>query len=206
MHRIVPGSREEAFPTRILCYIFLYFLIFLLSATTKCMARKRTQKRSRYFVALPFRTQITLATLNSGIVLATGTLSGNFTEDFQVVSVDSKWTLGGYTAGNGPISVGYAHNDYSVTEIKEALEVNLLGPANKIEQERARRLVRDVGMFDQIAPGSFLNNGVSFRTKLNWLISDGFELDVYAFNEGPVALDTGSVVTVAGKIYGYWRI
>ncbi len=168
--------------------------------------RRRRKRASANFVALPFRTLITLGTLAAGAVLNTGTLSGNFTEDFRVISVDATWSIADFTpaTGDGPVSVGFAHNDYNATEIAEALSVNLLGPSNKIEQERASRLVRDIGSFDNESSGSVLADGQPIRTKLNWLINDGFELDVYAFNEGADALGTGAIVNVHGKIYGYW--
>ncbi len=172
-------------------------------------ARRRRRRRNPNFVALPFRTLITLGTLAAGSLISTGTLSGNFAEDFRVISVDAQWSISGYTpvTGDGPVSVGFAHNDYSAAEIAEALEVNLLSPANKIEQERAGRLVRDVGTFysDGVVNDlATINNGNPVRTKLNWMINDGFELDVYAFNEGADALTTGAIVNVYGKLYGYW--
>ncbi len=168
------------------------------------LAKHRRRRRNPNFVALPFRTSMTLSTLAATTAFATGTLSGNFTEDFRCISVDSKWSITGLTDGEGPIAVGFAHNDYSVGEIKEALEVNLLGPGNKTEQEQAGRLVRDVGTFEQLT-NTNLNDGNLFRTRLNWQIQDGKELDVYAFNEGS-QLTTGTIVFVSGKLYGYWQV
>ncbi len=172
----------------------------------------RRRRRRRNFVALPFRTLITIGTLGAATVISTGTLSGNFTEDFQCISVDSKWSISGLVNvdGDGPITVGFAHNDYTVAEIAAALEVNLLGPGNKTEQEIASRLVRDIGVFADGVEGGVtwdkLNDGKAIRTRLNWLISSGKELDVFAFNEGADAMTTGAIVNVSGKLYGYWRV
>ncbi len=191
----------------------IFLLLVGLFVPLGMMAHRRRRRRSNAnFVALPYRALVALGTLGSVTAITNGLNGNNFTEDFQCISVDGTWTVDNWTnvTADGPLTVGYANSDYSVTEIKEALEVNLLGPANMIERERASRRVRAVGTFSEGVGGQVrfmqLNNGMPIRTKLNWLISSGKEINLFAFNEGSGALTTGAIVNVNGKMYGRWRV
>lgn len=171
------------------------------------MARKRTHKGSRNFVAIPVNTTITLGTLASGVVLAADLFQGNLTEDLYCMSADLQWSIRDLTAGDEPIAVGLAHSDYTVTEIKENIDGGLLGPGNKIEQEQARRLVRKAGVFmspDPTSTGGDLNDGKPKRSKVKWMIDSGKTLNIWAQNLSGAALQTGSVVRVIGTVYGRW--
>ncbi len=115
--------------------------------------------------------------------------------------MDGIWTLDNLPSGDGPVVVGYAHSDYSVTEIKEALEAgSSISVGNMVSQEHANRLVRKVGTFVEAeAP---LNNGMPIKTRLNWLIPIGKEVNVFAFNDHAAdALATGSILTFNGNMW-----
>ncbi len=102
------------------------------------------------------------------------------------------WGLNDLTVPQGPITVGYAHSDYSVTEIKECLEAfAAIDQGDKIARERANRLVRIVGTFPSqgVSLGqAVLNDGKPISTKLNWLIGIGDSVVAFAFNEDDAAL------------------
>ncbi len=178
------------------------------------MANKKRRRSNRNFVAKKFTQTQPLGTLGSVTAIASGIDDGSaLTTSLFIMSVHASWTLKGFTrgSGDGPIVVGFAHGDYSVTEIKEALEVALLGPASKIEQERSRRLVRQVGILqprgqtsgaaDEMAQ---LNDGDIVKTKLNWVIEEGQTLNVFAYNSGSGALATGAIQETVGSVFGRW--
>ncbi len=174
---------------------------------------KRRRRSGRNFTSLRFGGLLALGSLGSNAAVLNGLQDGSLlTEDLFVMSVDGTWSLDNYTnvLADGPVTCGYAHSDYSATEVQEALQVNLLGPGTKIEQERLRRLVRVVGTFNQGVAGGVqfqtLNDGRPIRTKLNWMINDGFTINQFAFNEGSGALTTGALQNVRGRIYGRWKI
>ncbi len=112
------------------------------------------------------------------------------------------WAWTNPTATEGPLTVGYAHSDYSVTEIKECLEaVAAIDAGNKIANEQANRLIRIVGVLRSPVGGSFLNDGKPIKTRLNWLITPGDTVNVFAFNENTAALSTGSVLNLQGDLW-----
>ncbi len=108
---------------------------------------------------------------------------------------------------DGPVTVGFAHSDYSVTEIKEALESALsISPSDKISAERARRLVRIVGQFtpqvqDATSGGMVLNDGKPISTRLNWPMSIGMQVNIFAYNNDNNALQTGAIVHAMGDLW-----
>ncbi len=118
----------------------------------------------------------------------------------RAISMVATWSLSALTAGEGPITVGYAHSDYTVTEIKECLETGNINPNLKIEAERANRLVRVVGTFSA-AGNAVLNDGKPIKTRLNWGLGINRAVNIFAFNESTVALTTGAQLRVAGAMW-----
>ena len=142
----------------------------------------------------------TLGTLADGIV-TNGTMLDASDEEYRVLSLSTIWTLRDFTAGEGPIVVGYAHGDYSVTEVKECLDAQAaIARGDKIVNEQANRLVRIVGAFPGILANESLNDGKPIRTRLNWHIPDGKTVVGFAWAKGGVAnLTTGADVQTFGK-------
>jgi len=163
----------------------------------KAYPRKRRRFSLRRVRITPERALATLASdtaiVNSLTVVAPSA--------YRAVSIKATWNLVGLTANEGPITVGYAHDDYTVAEIKEALEAAAsIDPGNKIAQEQANRLIRIVGTFASGAAG-LLNDGKPISTRLNWLIGVGHAVNMFAYNEFPSALTTGAVVHCVGDMW-----
>ncbi len=167
----------------------------------------RKRNRSRNFVAIPVTAAIPLGTLGNDVVIK-GSLLGTLLEDLFVISADLTWTLRDITIGETPIQVGIAHDDYTIAEILENLNVSMLGPGTKIEQEQTRRLIRQVGMFigtQATTGGISLNDGRPIRTKMKFVCQSGKDLAAWARNTSGVSnLATGAVVQIHGKVYGKW--
>ncbi len=160
--------------------------------------------RRKNFVAIPFAAGLTLSTLADGVVLAGAALAA-FGEDIFIVSMDLLWTLRGGTAGEGPIIVGVAHGDLTVTEIKEALEAELTDPDDIIAKERARRPVRRVGVFPGLATNESLEDGKKIRQKVKFSVGDTHTLNLFAQNNSGGALTGGQICNISGTIYGRWQ-
>ncbi len=140
-----------------------------------------------------------LTTLASNIVVA-GALTASADGAYRAKSVKATWGITELAATEGPITVGYAHSDYSVTEIKEALEASAaINQGNKVAQEQANRLVRVVGVLN--GGDDQLNDGKPISTKLNWLIAIGQNINIFAYNDGSDALTTGANVTCMGDMW-----
>ncbi len=143
---------------------------------------------------------LTLGTLGSVTAITIG-LTGASDSQYRLISVKLTWDTIGQSANEGPIIVGLAHSDYTVTEIKEALEANTaISAGDKVAGERANRLVRIIGTFGG-GTNSLLNDGRPIKTRLNWLMTIGDQAVVFAYNDSGSALTTGAVVNVNGDVY-----
>lgn len=168
------------------------------------MAKRRRGKRRRGFVAIPFSGDITLATLaNSGVIME-DLLGSQLSEDLFCISVDICWAIKDLTAGEGPIDVGLCHNDLSVSEVAECLDVDLSDPDAIIERERARRPVRRSGKFSGVATEQTLNDGKEIRTKMKFTVGNGHCPAAWARNRSGAALTTGAIISYDGTLYGRW--
>ncbi len=167
------------------------------------MAHKgRSGGRARYSLrGVRFDSDITLSTLGNVTVLTNG-VTGNADGAYRMISIETTWSRKGGTGGEGPITVGYAHSDYSAAEIKEALEVNAsISVGSKIENEQANRLVRIVGVFPGLGTDEALDDNRPIKTRLNWFIPIGKEVNLFAYNNSGASLTTGTVIDCVGKCW-----
>lgn len=165
------------------------------------MVKKPYRRRRRFNLRrVRITPELNLSTLASDTALTNAIQGGTSTAPMRIKSIIATWSVTGMTAGNGPITVGYAHPDYSVTEIKECLEAAAaIDLGDKVAQERANRLVRIIGVIDD--EEERLNDGLPVKTKLNWLLPAGDTPNMFVFNESTSPLDTGASVKVAGDMW-----
>lgn len=171
--------------------------IFILVATL--FLAKRSPRRRFTLRRVRVTPERALSTLASDTVIANAFVA-NATSPYRAMSIKATWSIIGLTVGEGPITVGIAHSDYTVAEIKEALEAaTSINPALKVEAEQGNRLVRIVGTISQ--GQQQLNNGNPIKTRLNWLMGVGAAPVMFAYNEFPAALTTGAVVHAQGDLW-----
>ncbi len=142
---------------------------------------------------------LTLASKDLISALMTNTMD----EAGTISSVEMVWSLSDFTAaaGDGPVVVGVAHGDYTNAEMEEAIEAaaGSWGRSDQVAREQADRKVRTVGVFQEIGGTiDYLNDGLPIKTKLNWYLSTGQTLAIWAYNQGTGALTTGSTLNVLG--------
>ncbi len=136
------------------------------------------------------------------------TLGGSVEERTLITSIVNTWSLADFTnaIGDGPIAVGVAHSDYSDAEIEAVLELTGTWKEGDLTaQEIGRRKVRRVGSFQSSVADSqgiaVLNDGKPIKTKLNWILTTGKSLKIWAYNEGDSALATTDPdLTVIGHV------
>ncbi len=184
-------------------YIFAFIGLVIMAARSRRRGKRRYPPRDWF--ALQSQAEEALATLAENAGLLQGLLSSTFTHDARILSVRGTWSIDGLTDGEGPIQVGLAHSDYSLTEVEAWIEqTGLLGPGSMTEREVSGRLIRRVGVlnFQERA----LNDGKPVKTRLNWLIPDGKGINMWSYNAGDAAnLTTGAVVRFLGQLNGYWQ-
>ncbi len=173
----------------------LEILLLLVLAIT--MARKPAKRRRFNLRPVRVSPSLALVTLASGIVLSSN-LWPAADQAYVVTSFTGSYSLRGHTAGEGPLHIGLSHGDYTVTEIKEAIESTSISAGSMIEREQSRRLVRIVGTFNGLNTEEVLNDGKPMKTKLNWFIPIGKELKWFVYNDSGATLTTGAVADITG--------
>ncbi len=165
------------------------------------MANKARRRRRRFNLRrVRLTPELNLSTLAFDTALTNAIQGGTSTAAMRIVTILATWQVTGMTAGEGPLTVGYAHPDYSVAEIKECLEAAAaIDLGDKVAQERANRLVRLIGTID--SEENRLNDGLPVKTKLNWPMPAGDTPNIFVFNESTSPLTTGASVKVAGNMW-----
>ncbi len=181
--------------------------ILLVLIAMLVMARRPRRRRRRWtqdMQLVAIQGTMGLSTLGSLAAIAAAATNTSDNE-FRAISVKATWSLRDLTAGEGPISVGLSHGDYTAAEIEEFIEAEgAMTRLDKIAQEQANRLIRRVGTFSGLAEAETLNDGRPIRTKLNWAIADGGTVDFWAYNHSGAVLTTGAVVEILGRLFLRW--
>ncbi len=164
---------------------------------------KRLRSFKSRVIAVQVDGGLALSTLGSETVLAADISPSESVEGNTLfaISADLLLSLKNMTAGEGPIIVGCAHDDYSVVEIKEALEADNLDFTNKIEAERSRRQVRRWGQFSVLGAQEVLNDGRPLRVFIRVPLELGHNLKIFAYNKSGAPLTTGGALTWTGKLF-----
>lgn len=148
---------------------------------------------------------LALSTLaSSTMVGADMVTSGN--NEYRWLSLKGYWSLRNHTSGEGPITFGIAHSDYSDTEIEQFLEnENMLNRGDLVStREIGRRLVRRLGQFSGVSTDEVVNDGKPLHTRVNWAMAEGSVPRMWAYNFSGATLTTGSVVSFQGKMTIRW--
>lgn len=121
-------------------------------------------------------------------------------QESRVTSIVVVAALADYTpvAGAGPILFGVAHGDYTDAEIEEFLEnTGQWDRGNMIaSREIAKRLIRPIGTFSGVAAAELWNDGRMKKIRLNWPLTEGQTLRLWAFNSGDQGVSATGTPTV----------
>ncbi len=145
--------------------------------------------------------------LGAGAVV-TNAVSNQAASTMRFVSLicSYSWSNIGAIIDDG-CTFGVAHSDYSATEVEECLEAfSAIDLGNKIAQEQANRLVREIGTISQAgalaaAAGAAFNDGKKYKVRLNWKMSIGDTLNLWVRNASGTVWTTGSSVTISGELW-----
>ncbi len=180
-------------------------ILVVMATIYAIMAAKRSgnnRRRMRGYRKLPVDAEALGGTVAADDVTST-LFTPVLTESRRITSAVLTWAWHDITVGDGPIVVGLAHSDYTAAEIEECLEAaGAWDEGDKVAQEQAKRLVREVGTFSDGTTDQELNDGKPIKTKLNWLLATGDTLQTFIWNRG-AALTTGSEVVVTGHLNSF---
>ncbi len=166
------------------------------------MAHKGYPKKGRYSLRMvKLNGTLVLGTL-ANVTVGASSITGVADGSYRMISVRVVWTLKNLTASQGPLTVGFAHSDYSVTEVKEAIEsAASINIGDKVANEQSNRLVRVIGSFSGNTVEESLNDGKPIKTRLNWAIPIGQSVNAFAYNDSGAALTTGAIIDLTGACW-----
>lgn len=177
--------------------------VVLFTAAFGLLAKRRRGSRRRRFVWLPVSESMALGTLADATALAAAIVTlGD--AGFYLHAVKGTWTLRGATATEGPITVGVAHGDYTVAEIKEWEDASPTDPDDRVTIEQSRRLCRKVGAFSVLSVSEVLKNGEEIKTPCRFSVGHTKTINMFAVNKSGSQLTTGAVVRFDGHLIGRW--
>ncbi len=172
----------------------------MLLPCTSMMAKhpKRRGRRYKGYRKLPFNTDVAGGTVAEDDVTVT-VIATVLTEERRILSIEASYAMEGLASTDGPIVYGVAHSDYTAAEIEESLEAaGSWDEGDLVAQERAKRLVRQIGVFTD--EETALNDGQPFKTRLNWRIAMGDTLQFWLWNRG-IQLTTGMEIKASGHLH-----
>ncbi len=170
------------------------------------MAKKRSTGRRRFNLR---RVKITntasigaLASADVSFAALTDAVTGTM----RCMSLNGVWSLRDVAAAtDDAYAFGVSHSDYSAAEIEECLEAAAsIDLGDKVAQEQANRLVRQIGTFGNVATvggGATLNDGKPVKTRLNWLLSIGDSLSLWTRNGSGTIYTTGTKIGFDGDLW-----
>ncbi len=157
--------------------------------------RGRGRRSMSTYIKGPIDLKIDGGTLAAGTAILGATQT--VTETTLITSVVATYGFSGFTGGDniGPVSVGVAHSDYTLSEVEAFLEqTSGWQQGNLVSREIAARKIRRIGMFvveaASAGEAAVLNDGRPIKTKLNWLVMTGQGLNFYIYNHGTAAFAT----------------
>ncbi len=166
---------------------------------------KRRGRKFRRYMRGRVDEGLALLTLGSKVLLS-NTWDEVVVERTLLSSIEVAWSLSDFTQmqTDGPIQCGIAHSDYTDAEIEENIEnTGSWDEGNLVQREVGQRKIRIIGTFPSAGPASgasqsVLNDGKPIKTKLNWILTTGDTLKMWAYNAGTGALTTGAVMHATG--------
>ncbi len=171
-------------------------ILVVMAAIVIMMAKSRPKRRrmGRY-IRGQVDEEMAIGTLAPKDVISTG-FDQTVEERTLVSALVATWALKNVTpsATAGPLLVGIAHSDYTAAEIEAWIEsVGSWSEGDLVNQEITNRKIRRIGIFENrggAEEASVLNNGRPIKTKLNWILTTGQNLQTWAYNTGTGAYAT----------------
>ncbi len=176
-------------------------IIMLVFAAIVLLAKHGKRPRRRYY-APTIDNVLALSTLADNTLISATFGASDPGQETWLMSARMTWSIDGHTAGEGPIIVGLAHEDYSDAEIEAYLE-NPAGwtPQDLVAQEISRRKIRIVGSFSGLTASESLFDGRAVKTKCNWRNGPADTLKVWAFQKSGAPLTTGTRLVNVGNAF-----
>lgn len=171
----------------------MWIIYILMLVAVMAMARKG--RKFRRYLRGSIDHRLDLGTLAADTLVGSN-LQDVLEEAAYVSSVKAAYTMDQWTeaADKGPILCGWAHSDYTDSEIEEWIEnAGSWSQGDMVAQEVAKRRIRQVGVFQNLTgvnEWATIRDGATFTTKLGWSLTTGDTLKFWCYNMGLGAVAT----------------
>ncbi len=161
-------------------------------------------KRDEFMTYQLFR--MTLSTLASVAVIEDAAKTDTArAQGVRVKKMKIAVSYQGKTEGEGPLLVGVAHGNLSVTEIAEALNSDPQGQDQTVPMEQAQRTVMPIALIPAVGVGG---NGVPLElddVRFPWKeVKEGTDITMWTQNLDTGALTTGTIVECHMTLLQEW--
>ncbi len=166
-------------------------------------AKSRSRRSRKRIMKAQFDEEFALSTLASNTVLGS-TLTDTAQDKLFLLSSEGVYSIQNQTPGQGPITIGWSHGDFTDAEVEAFLETTQgFSPGDKVAQEiQSRgRVIRIIGSFPSIAADEVLNDGRPIKTKLRFTLQSTETLRLWAYNNSGATLAGGASVIFKGHFW-----
>ncbi len=175
---------------------------------SQAMAKRRRRARRKFNMRrVRINSSLSIGALASADLIS-GNVTNNTSDKLRFISLIAAFGIGDHAAlADDGYAFGVAHSDYTPAEIEECLESGgSMKIGDKIEAEKANRLVREIGMINASSGGTVsggleYNDGKPVKVKLNWLMGSGEALQLWVRNNSGTIYTTGSTLQISGNLW-----
>ncbi len=168
------------------------------------MPKKASYRRRRRKAFNLRRVRINAASVTGALAplaVVSNPITSAVSDPLRFMSVKSSFQAVNGIAADEGAAFGLAHSDYTAAEVEECLEATgALDKGDKVAQEQANRLVREIGTLD-LDPSTKWNDGRQIKIRLNWLMSTGDTLNLWIRNSSGTIYSTGGGIAIAGELW-----
>ncbi len=127
-------------------------------------------------------------------------------QGYRVMKAQAAVVWDNKTTVEGPIIVGLAANQ-TATGVEECMEADPQNPntdGGGQDQFRANRACWPIAFINRTETNGRLDNGRFVDVPIRWSMPEHGNFDCWAYNNDSSPLSTGTLITVALKLFGVW--
>ncbi len=145
--------------------------------------------------------ELALGTLASNTLIST-TFGASPEQENFLISCKMTISMENHTAGEGPLWIGVAHEDYTDSEIEATLEqTGSWNSPDLIAQELSKRKIRRIGILHGNDASEAMNQGMPIKTKCLWRNGEQDTLKGWVYNRSTDPMTTGTLVKFNGQAF-----
>lgn len=181
-------------------------IIIVLAIASLLLAKRKPVRRRRFNLREVRIAGSTAPGALASLDVISSAMTAVATDTYRLITIKMSYAWNDTAAAiDDGAQFGVSHSDYTDAEVEECLEASTaIDLGDKVAQERANRLVRQIGLFGgaaTAAAGQQFNDGRPVKTKLNWKMGIGDQLNLWVRNSSGTVWSAGSALVFNGSIW-----